>query len=313
MSEKSTLRVLVGLFVILAPIALFAQFNASVQGTVTDSSGAALPNATVTLTSNETKRKQSVTTSTDGFYRFTSLAPGSYTLTGEAPNFSRQVIENVIVNAESPTGVNLTLAPGEVSQSVTVTGNTEPLLQTENAEVGREISTREVAALPQFGRDPYELIRTTPNVTSDMARNGSGNSVGLPNTTGPGGSNTSIFQTENQLPVSANGQRLSDNGYMIDGVSVNSLDWGGAAVVTPNQESVKQVVVLTNAYSAEWGRNSGAQVSVVSKNGTDQIHGSGLFHYDSPNLNAFNKWGGPGGALPTRDNNLYRQFAGSVG
>src|SRR5579872_6714586 len=136
MSEKPALRVLVGLFVVLVPTLLFAQFGAVVQGTVTDSSGAALPNATVTLTNNETQRKQTASSSTDGFYRFTGLAPGTYTLTGEAPNFSRQVMENVIVNAESPTGVNITLAPGEVSQSVTVTGNTEPLLQTEN-EIGR--------------------------------------------------------------------------------------------------------------------------------------------------------------------------------
>ncbi len=314
MFRQQVHRILFSVFCVsLFPALLLAQFGAVVQGTVSDSSGAVIPGATVTLTNTETNRKQTATTSADGFYRITGLAPGTYALVGEAPKFSRQVIQNVVVNAEQPTGVNLTLAPGEVSQSVTVTGNTEPLLQTENAQIGREINTREVESLPQFGRDPYELIRTTPNVTADMARNGSGNSVGLPNTTGPGGSNTSIFQTENQLPVSANGQRLSDNGYMIDGVSVNSLDWGGAAVVTPNQESVKQVVVLTNAYSAEWGRNSGAQISVVSKNGTDQWHGSGLFHYDSPNLNAFNRWGGPGGALPTRDNNLYRQFAGSLG
>ncbi len=168
-------------------------------------------------------------------------------------------------------------------------------------------------SLPQFGRDPYELVRLAPNVTSDMARSGSGLAVGLPNTTGPGGSNSSIFQTENQLPISANGQRLSDNDYMIDGVSVNSLDWGGAAVVTPNAESVKQVLVLTDAYSAEWGRNSGAQISVISKNGTDQLHGSGLFHFDSPSLNSYNRYGGPGGALPVRDSNLIRQYAGSLG
>ena len=168
-------------------------------------------------------------------------------------------------------------------------------------------------ALPQFGRDPYELVRLAPNVTADMARNPSGNSVGLPNTTGPGGSNSSIFQTENQLPVSANGQRLTYNSYLVDGVSVNSLEWGGAAVLTPNQESVNEVILLTNAYSAEWGGASGAQVSVVSKNGTNQLHGSGFFHYDSPSLNAFNRWGGPGGALPIRDDNLYRQFGGSLG
>ncbi|MGH9666415.1 MAG: carboxypeptidase regulatory-like domain-containing protein [Bryobacteraceae bacterium] len=296
----------------LTPL-LLAQFGANLQGTVSDASGALIPNATVTLTNNETHRKQTASTSADGFYRFTGLAPGTYALAGEAKNFSKQVLQNVVVNAEQTQGVNLTLHPGEVTQTVTVTGETAPLLQTENAEVGRHVTTREVRSLPQFGRDPYELVRLSPNVTSDMARDGSGNAVKLPNATGPGGSNSSIFQTENQLAVSANGQRLSANDYFIDGVSVNSLGWGGAAVVTPNQESVKQVVVLTNAYSAEWGRNSGAQVSVISQNGTDQFHGSGFFKYDSPGLNAYNKWGGPAGALPVRDDNLFRQFGGSLG
>lgn len=296
----------------VAPL-LHAQFGANLQGTVSDNSGAAIPNATVTLTNNETQRKQTATTSGDGFYRFTGLAPGTYSLSAEAKGFSRQSLKNVVVTAEQTQGVDLTLHPGEVSETVTVTGETAPLLETENAEVGRSVTTREVRSLPQFGRDPYELVRLSPNVTSDMARDGSGNAVALPNATGPGGSNTSIFQTENLLAVSANGQRLSANDYLIDGVSVNSLGWGGAAVVTPNQESVKQVVVLTNAYSAEWGRNSGAQVSVISQNGTDQFHGSGFFKYDSPSLNAYNKWGGPAGALPVRDNNLYRQFGASLG
>lgn len=283
------------------------------QGTVSDASGAVIPNATVTLTNNETRQTQTAQTSGEGFYRFVGLAPGTYSLSAAAENLSGKTIQNLAVYAEQTQGVNIVLQPGPVTTTVTVSGETAPVLQTENAEVGREITTREVEALPQFGRDPYELIRVAPNVTADMARSGSGQSVGLPNTTGPGGSNSSIFQTENQLPVSANGQRLSDNDYMIDGVSVNSLDWGGAAVVTPNPESVKQIVILTDAYSAEWGRNSGAQISVISKNGTNSLHGSGLFHFDSPSLNAFNRWGGPGGALPVRDDNLYRDYAASLG
>jgi hypothetical protein len=289
---------------LVIPALLLAQFGATLQGTVSDSSGAAVPNAALTLTNDETRHKWTATSSNEGFYRFTVLAPGNYTLTAEAPNFSRQVIEHIAVGAEQSQGVNVTLSPGAVSQSVTVSSEPPGVVQTENAQIGQNIGTREVDSLPQFGRDPYELLRLSPNTTADMARSGNGNSVSLPNETGPGGSNYSIFQTENTVPVSANGQRVSKNDYLLDGVSVNSLGWGGAAVVTPNQESVKEMLVLTNAYSAEWGRNSGAQVSVVSKNGTNDLHGSGLFHYDSPGLNAYNKWGGPGGAPPVRDNNL---------
>lgn len=297
----------------LIPALLWAQFGASLQGTVTDPTGAVIPNATVTLTNNETRQKMTTSTSGAGFYRFTGLAPGTFSLTVEATNFNRQVVQDIPVQAEQTQGSNVTLQPGNISQTINVSGEAPTLLQTENAQIGGEITTREVASLPQFGRDPYELLRLAPNTTADMARAGNGNSVSLPNETGPGGSNYSIFQTENMVPVSANGQRVSNNDYLIDGVSVNSLGWGGAAVVTPNQESVKQILVLTDPYSAEWGRNSGAQISVVSKNGTNDLHGSGFFKYDSPSLNAYNRWGGPGGAPPVRDTNLYRQFGGSLG
>ena len=89
---------------------------------------------------------------------------------------------------------------------------------------------------------------------------------------------------------------MSENNYQIDGVSVNSLTWGGAAVVTPNQESVKQMVIVTDPYSAQYGRNSGAQINVISQNGTNDFHGSAFFRYSSPGLNAYNRWGGPADA-----------------
>jgi hypothetical protein len=275
-----TTRILL-VFAAMAGIAL-AQFGANLEGRISDPSGAGIPNAKVTLTDNETQRKQTTAAIGEGFYRFTGLGPGSYALAVEAPGFNRQVLDTILVSADETQGVYVTLQPGQVTQTVTVTESSTPVLNTENAQMGDSITTQEVTSLPQFGRDPYELIRIAPNVTSDMSRTGAGNSVGLPNTTGPGGSNSSIFQTENQLPVSVNGQRLSNNEYLVDGASVNSLNWGGAAVITPNQESVTEMLVLTNAYSAEWGRNSGAQIAVTSKNGTNQLHGSGFFTTTRP-------------------------------
>ncbi len=116
--------------------------------------------------------------------------------------------------------------------------------------------------------------------------------MNLPNTTGPGGSNNSIFQTENQVNITANGQRVSSNNYMIDGVDVNSQTWGGAAVVTPNPDSIKEIHVISNQYSAETGRNSGATVQVVTQSGTNKFHGGGFFQYQDPSLNAYNGFGG---------------------
>jgi len=192
----------------------------------------------------------------------------------EKAGYKQKVFDNVVVNAEAVQGVDVALEAGDISATVTVTQDTVPILDTENANVDRAITTQEVRTLPQFGRDPYELTRLTPGVFGDFARGGAGGAVNLPNQSGPGGSNRSIFQTENQPQISANGQRVSANSFQIDGTSVNSLTWGGAAVITPNQESVKEVQVIANNYSAEFGRNSGAQVLTVSQNGTNQFHGS---------------------------------------
>ena len=290
-----------------------AQFKASVQGSVKDANGAAVPGATVTLTSKETNKSQQVASSDEGFYRISGLAPGSYSLIAEKQGFKKEVLNTVTVKGEETQGIDLTLSAGSITEAVTITAEAAEQLQTENANVSRAISTREVRQLPQNGRDPYELVRLAPGVFGDGARGGNGNAVNLPNTTGPGGSNNSIFQTENQVPISANGQRLSSNNFTIDGVSVNSFNWGGAAIVTPNQEAVKEISVLSSTYSAEDGRNSGAQIKVVSQNGTNDFHGSAFFKYNSPKLNAFNTYGGPNGARPTRVNDYIRQFGGSLG
>jgi hypothetical protein len=105
---------------------------------------------------------------------------------------------------------------------------------------------------------------------------------------------------------------VTSNNYQVDGVSVNSLGWGGAAVITPNQESVKEVRIISSTYTAEVGRNAGAQIEVVSQNGTNQFHGSAFFKYDSPGLNAVNKF--PGSTEATgRVNRAFRNYGGSVG
>src|SRR5262245_30497750 len=301
---------------LLAPMltsVVSAQFKAGIQGSVVDSNGAVVSGAKVTLTNKETARKSEATASGDGFFRFSALAPGSYKLTVEREGFKKKELENITISAEDVTGVNVVMETGVVTETVTISGESAQALEKENANISGAISSLKVRQLPQVGRDPYELLRLAPGVFGDGARAGNGNSVRLPNQTGPGGPNNSIFQTENQVQISANGQRLSSNNFQIDGVSVNSFNWGGAALVTPNQESVKEIRVLANTYSAEDGRNSGAQIRVVSQNGTNDLHGSTFIKYNSPKLNAFNKYGGPNNAARVRVNNYLRQFGGSLG
>ena len=296
---------------VFAPVSR-AQFKASLQGTVTDANGGAVSGAMVTITRNDTGTTRNTTTSEEGFYRISELAPGRYTITVEATGFKKSVSNEVLVEAEQPRGFDIALQVGTVAEQVTVTAGAEAL-QTENANTSNTITSKEIHQLPQFGRDPYELIRLTPGVFGDGSRSGDGTANNLPNASGPGGSVQSIFQIENQVQVVANGQRTASNNFTIDGISVNSLGFGGTAVITPNQDSVQEITILSNSYSAEDGRGSGAQVKVVSKSGTNQLHGAGFFNYQDPNWNAFNKYGGPGGAPPVRVNNKYRQFGANLG
>ena len=313
-----------GLFLLFALGTANAQFKAGLQGTVTDSSGGLVPEAKITLTETETGKTQEATSNDEGFYRISALAPGKYTVTIEKPGYKKTVLENVTVGAENMQGLNILLEIGDVTASVTITEEATSQLETENGNVAKDITAAEIKRLPQAGRDPYELARLTPGIFGDSARSGNGNASGLPNAgsdTGPGASNNSIFQAENQPQISANGQRISANNFQIDGVSVNSLTHGGAAVVTPNQESVKEVQITSTSYSAEDGRNSGAQIKVVSQNGTNEFHGSAFLKYNSPKLNAFNRYPSDFGRAKTangspifdRVEKFFRQFGGSFG
>jgi hypothetical protein len=302
------------LFLFCAVITTNAQFRAGVQGTISDSNGALVPDAKVVLKDTETAKTQEVTSNEEGFYRITGLAPGRYELTVEKAGYNKSLSQNVAISAEVIQGLDVILEVGEITAVVTISQETAAELQTETANITKGITTNEVKRLPQAGRDPYELIRLTPGVFGDAGRSPNGNSSGLPNSPGPGGSNNSIFQAENQPQISANGQRISANNFQIDGVSVNSLSHGGAAVVTPNQESVKEIQISSSTYSAEDGRNSGAQIKVVSQNGTNDFHGSAFIKYDSPKLNAFNKYPNDfGRGRVERVERFFRQFGGSIG
>jgi Carboxypeptidase regulatory-like domain/TonB dependent receptor len=330
---RVSVRPLLVLSILFLSSAALAQYGASLQGTIEDKSGAAVVGANVTITNQATGVSRTTVSSDSGFYRVAGLAPARYTLQVEAATFKKSSAINVFVGAEITNSQNVTLEAGGATESVTVTG-TAGGLQTEDASVGTTLSSREIVDLPEFGRDPFELVRLTPGVFADSARQGNGNSLPLPQQEGPGGSNAQIFQTENQVQAIANGQRVSANDYLLDGVSINSLEWGGASVITPNPESVQDITILSNSYSAQDGRNSGAQIKTISKDGTNALHGSAFFKDNDKGLNAFNKYHGPTNVplssitcelgtssqftttashCPDRDDQKYRDYAGSLG
>jgi hypothetical protein len=312
---RSTIQLtLLALTIYLSSSSAYAQFNASLSGTVEDSSGAIIPKANATLTNLGTGQTQTSISSDTGFYRFSELAPAHYKLVVTAPGFKTSSFEDISLAAETPRNLNVNLTIGGASDTINVNANQTPVLQTGDASIQTTIDSDTIQKLPTYGSDPFEILRLTPGITGDGARSGTGTAVFLPNAAGPGGSNSGIFQTENQVQISADGQRQADNNFMVDGVSVNSLTHGGAAVVTPNEEAVGQITVVSTSYDASDGRNSGAQIKVVTKSGTNTLHGSLFFLYDEPGLNAFNKFGGPAaGTLPVKVTNKQRSYAASLG
>src|SRR5262249_35162817 len=119
------------------------------------------------------------------------------------------------------------------------------------------------------------------------------------------------YMTENKPQVFGNGGRNDTNGITIDGVQVTSVTWGSAAVITPNPDTIKEMKVVTNPYDAELGRFSGAQIQIISQNGTNQFHGTGLFKLDRPGLNAYQRYSPDNN--PQRDNARFNEFGGTVG
>ncbi|MDQ2950552.1 MAG: TonB-dependent receptor, partial [Acidobacteriota bacterium] len=308
-------RTFAAAFTLLLCVTAHAQFHAGIQGTVTDANGALIPEAAITLTSNETNISHTAKTTGSGVFTISGLAPGTYKVSVEKPGFTKKLLNDVRVDAEQVRSLNVQLEVGLVTESVTVNESSVPLIDTQAATIGGTLTARDVENLPSFGRDPFQLIRLTPGVFGDGAQSSNGGTTTMPGSNRPSaGAANSIFFIENGPQITANGTRPNSNLIQLDGVGLNSVVWGGSAVLTPNEESIKEVRVIASNYSAENGRNSGAQIMIISKNGTNELHGSAFFKWHRPGLNAFQRWNGPGNPSPVRrDTNRFNQEGGSLG
>jgi hypothetical protein len=290
-----------------------AQYRASIQGSVTDPQGNTIADAKVTAKSNETGFTKEATTDAAGAYSINGLAPGLYTVSVEKTGFKRNVLNDYQVIAEQVNAASVTLQVGDVTESVTVNGDQLPLLDTESSSNSGSVRADEIQKLPSIGRDPFQLLQLAPGAFGDGSQSAGGGTQNLPGTTiGGTGAADGIFKTENGGQVVANGARTGENNYTIDGVGMTSVSWGGTAVITPNEESIKEVKVITDNYDAEYGRYRGAQVQLISQTGTNSYHGSFFFKAHRPGLNAFQKYNGPGNGL-LRDNNRFNDYGGSIG
>jgi hypothetical protein len=258
---------------LLLVIAAFAQRDlGTITGIVSDPTGAAIPNAKVTITEVSTNLSYTVTTNAAGEYIRPALKPSTYTVEAEAQGFRRVAQENVVVTAGDRIGVPLTLPVGQISESIEVSA-AAPLLQTENTSQGADLNTSEVSQLPMGGQRVFAyLARLSPGVL--VAEPGARDAQN-------GG-------------FSANGVRSTgENNFLLNGVdnNVNVIDFINQTsyVIGPSLDAIGEMRILTNGYNAEYGRAAGGVVDVTLKSGTNQLHGS-LFEYlQNTDLDA-NRW-----------------------
>jgi hypothetical protein len=309
--------------VCVVTMAAHAQYNGSIRGVVTDPQGAVVPGATVTLTNADTGQRQLSTSSSDGIYNFNALPPAHFTITVEKDGFKKKVLPQVQIIPEQLNSINLQIEPGDVTTTVTVQGTTQGL-DSQTATVSATVNSNQIQHLPSFNRDIFQLAQLTPGVFGDASQQSGGGALELPGNQGPGGTaggSGGIFQTENGPQIQTRGGQYETNSITVDGISTVSAVWGGTSVITPSEDSVDNLKVVSNSYDAENGRFSGAQIQVTSKSGTNSLHGSAFFKMSRPGLNAYQRWNGTGSNIAgtpeergvNRDENRFNQYGGGLG
>jgi len=274
---------LIGAF--FAPAVLAAQTAGTIQGTVTDASGAVVEGATATATNLNTNSVRTATTSASGFYSITNLVPGTYSVRVDKPGFTSVNISSATLTTAQVLTLNANLSVSSVHQVIEVNGAAVAPVETESTQLSTLISNKTITDLPLLTRNPYELILLSPgtNLNADAL----------------GG-------------ISVNGSRDRNNNFLLDGVDNNdtSVPGGPVGAMSINPDSAQEFRVITDTFNAEYGRNTGAIVDVVTRSGTNEWHGDA---YEFGRYNAlgardfFNR-------APARQNPYVRnQFGGSVG
>ena len=288
------------LSVLFAAGSLFAQSSsASLQGTVTDQSGSAIPGATVVLVDAESKTERSTTTGTRGEYRLLGLPPGTYSLKVTAKSFARyeQTALHLLVN--TPATANIELKVGAVNESVTVTSEA-PALNMVDASIGNSFDQTQVRQIPIEGRNVPDLLSLQAGVAYT-------------------GNRPDIDKNQDTRSGSVNGARSDQSNISLDGVDVNDQSNGYAftSVLPVTLDSVQEFRVTTTNYNADQGEGSGAQVSLVTKSGSNNFHGS-LYEYHRNTLTSANDYFVKGAEIrngqPNVPDKLIRNiFGASVG
>ena len=268
-SSRRTGRMVFLALTTLFPLCVWSQVanTGSVQGTVADQTGGMLPGATLTLRNVATGATEAAESDTSGTFRFPIVPVGRYTLAVTKTGFKSYLHDEFPVYAASPVTLTVSLAIGQTTEQVSVTG-TPPSIDTVTASEGNTVTGQQLNELPLTNRLFTQLVLLEPGVSSSIDQT-------------PGfGSNSSIG-------FSMNGVRSDANNIMIDGV--RNLDtFGGNAFVTPNLFSVSEFRIENNSYSAVTGRSVGGQINLISRSGDNQFHGNAFEFFRNDQLNARN-------------------------
>jgi hypothetical protein len=249
---------------LLSAVSSFSQTTLGViAGSVTDTSGAVVVDATVAVQRADGGEVKVVKTGPGGDYHLESLTPGTYVVKVSADRFSTKELSNISVSASVTTPVNVRLSVGTATETVTVDASI-PQVQTETGQLDAVIPTAQIRDLPIVGGNPYSLAITLPGVSQPDQRDNFTNGAGF----------------------SVNGLRPRDNNFLIDGFDNNDYGIAGQALQPTNQEAVASVTVLQNSYAAEYGRGGGSVSNLTFKSGTNSIHGSVWEQYSGSALNA---------------------------
>ena len=261
-----------------------------ITGYVADASGAAVSGADVEAKSTDTEVAEHTATNSSGVYRFTSLIPGTYTITIKKQGFAEFKREAVQIDAGTAVRIDAALAVGTVTSSVGVTGQA-PILQTDSVEVSQTIDAKQVEQLPTFGRNVTRLTLLAGGVSM------------------PGGQLD--LHPENageDFNVNINGASPNNNSHLLDGVENTEAIQGYSLIVT-TQDSVQEVKMTTSNYDAEYGRVGGGVLQITTKSGTNAFHGSAFEYYRTAGFFAADQFTQSNGV----PGNRWNQFGGSLG
>ncbi len=299
MSGKMPCRLLCLFFtVVFTTTVAFAQFTSSVQGSVQDPSGAAVPKATVQLVNKATNATQATVTDSAGNFNFVSLAPGSYKVTVEATGFSKAEVDITLLTAQI-LSVPVTLKVGSATEAITITTEA-PVVDTADSRTQLTLENQAVAELPIVGRNLVTLVTMAPGVS------GLGTSAA-----GSPASGVDNYSTEEQVDASANGQGQNNNQYVVDGLDVTSGIRQGVLNLTPQPEAIQETSIQVNTFTSEYSRAAGLQTMFTTKSGSDQFHGSASDYFNYEKMFASQHFVGYP-YLPFHSNNMDFAVGGPV-